>query len=64
VKRIEQGPQCALAYVEDGQGRRVIAAMESRHSGIYEHPATLAMNKKDIDRVIRILGALRDELPE
>jgi hypothetical protein len=64
MKRIEKGPCCVLAYIENGQGRRVIAAGEGRHEGVFESPATLANTKKDLDRVIRILGALREELPE
>jgi hypothetical protein len=64
VKRIEKGPCCVLAYIENGQGRRVIAAGEGRHAGVFENPATLATTKAELDRVIRLLKALREELPE
>lgn len=64
AKIIKEGPQCAIAYIENGQGRRLVAAARGRHEKVLENPATLATNKAELDRVIRIMQSLRDELPD
>lgn len=65
MRIIRRAPKCAAAYIDDGQGRRlVVASPLSGNDVLVERPVVIATNKSELDRTIRVLQSLRDELPD
>lgn len=55
------GPHAVAAYIDDGQGRRVIVGTPSR--GAVEKPVLLAETREEARQVIAVLRQLAEELP-
>lgn len=55
--------RCVAAYVQDGQGRRLVLAREHESGFLLESPLVLALTQGEARDAIRTLYNLLEELP-